>query len=54
MEASKTSGTEEGRVRKQKEIRTLWGKFIISAVFAVPLLYIAMAPMMTWFPLPFS
>jgi len=31
---------------KQKEIKILWIKFIVSAVFAIPLLYIAMAPMM--------
>jgi Cu+-exporting ATPase len=31
---------------KQKEIKVLWIKFIVSAVFAIPLLYIAMAPMM--------
>jgi Cu+-exporting ATPase len=38
--------------RKQKEIRTMWTKFIVSAVFAIPLLYIAMAPMIRWVRLP--
>jgi len=33
------------RERKQKEIRTLWTKLIISAVFAAPLLALAMLPM---------
>ncbi|MEG1806125.1 MAG: copper ion binding protein, partial [Clostridia bacterium] len=32
-------------VKKKREIDNLWTKFIIAAVFAVPLLYIAMAPM---------
>lgn len=42
---------DEDKLRKQMEIRTLWTKFIISAVFAVPLLYIAMGAMLGW-PLP--
>ena len=44
---------DEDRARKQKEIRTFWTKFIVSAIFALPLLYIAMAPMITWASLPF-
>jgi cation transport ATPase len=42
---------DEDRARKRKEIRTLWIKFAVSAVFALPLLYIAMAPMIG-LPLP--
>ena len=34
------------RERKQKAVKTLWTKFIVSAVFSVPLLYVAMAPML--------
>ncbi|MDR0639695.1 MAG: heavy metal translocating P-type ATPase [Spirochaetaceae bacterium] len=41
------------RQRKEKEIRALWTKFIVSAVFALPLLYIAMAPMIKVVQLPF-
>ena len=41
------------RERKQKDIKTLWTKFIVSAVFAIPLLYIAMAPMIIWADPPF-
>ncbi|HHU90520.1 MAG TPA: heavy metal translocating P-type ATPase [Clostridiaceae bacterium] len=33
------------RERKEKEIKTLWKKFILSAIFTAPLLYIAMGPM---------
>ncbi|MDD3168451.1 MAG: cation transporter, partial [Eubacteriales bacterium] len=45
---------DEDKIRKEKEIRTLWTKFTVSAVFAVPLLYFAMGPMIWWlrFPIP--
>lgn len=43
---------DEDRKRKQKEIRTLWIKFAISAVFGLPLLYFAMTPMLSWWPFP--
>ena len=42
------------RTRKQKEIKTLWVKFAVSAVFSLPLLYIAMVPMLTRSALPFA
>ncbi len=34
-------------------VRRMWVKFIVAAAFAVPLLYIAMAPMLPLLPLPF-
>lgn len=37
---------DEDKLQKEKEIRTLWTKFIVSAVFAVPLLYFAMGHML--------
>lgn len=40
-----SSVDQEGEKRK-KEITTLWKKFIISAIFTVPLLYIAMGHML--------
>jgi Cu+-exporting ATPase len=45
---------DEDQRRKEKEIHSLWIKFIVAAVFAAPLLYIAMAPMIWWlrWPLP--
>ena len=43
---------DEDKLRKEKEIRTLWIKFIIAATFGIPLLYFAMAPMVTWWPFP--
>lgn len=53
LEVSKTDAADEDRARKRKEIRTLWTKFILSAVFSVPLLYLAMAPMIKVVRLPF-
>lgn len=46
LEIKKTDAADENRVRKQKEIKILWTKFTISAIFAIPLLYIAMVPML--------
>ena len=53
LDAQVGSKTDEDRVRKQKEIRTLWTKFIVSGVFSIPLLYIAMVPMISFVNLPF-
>lgn len=47
------ASADEDKVRKEKAIRVLWTKFIISAVFALPLLYIAMVPMIKFVRLPF-
>jgi Cu+-exporting ATPase len=52
IETSKNS-LDEDKLRKEKEIKKLWTKFIIAAVFGLPLLYIAMAPMIKWISLPF-
>ncbi|MDR1299801.1 MAG: HAD-IC family P-type ATPase, partial [Oscillospiraceae bacterium] len=53
MEISRPDAADEDRARKQKEILTMWIKFTVSAVFSLPLLYIAMAPMITAVKLPF-
>jgi Cu+-exporting ATPase len=47
----KQNTVDEDKIRKEKEIKTLWIKFIISAVFSLPLLYIAMGSMIG-FPIP--
>ncbi|MDR1131184.1 MAG: heavy metal translocating P-type ATPase [Oscillospiraceae bacterium] len=47
LEVNKTDAADEDRARKQKAIKVLWTKFIVSAVFSLPLLYIAMVPMLT-------
>jgi Cu+-exporting ATPase len=43
---------DEDKLRKQKEIKILWTKFIVAAVFGVPLLYFAMVSMVSWWPFP--
>ncbi|MFA7637585.1 MAG: heavy metal translocating P-type ATPase, partial [Monoglobales bacterium] len=43
---------DQDKLRKEKEIKTLWTKFIVAAVFGLPLLYLAMAPMIPWITLP--
>ena len=53
LEANKADAADEDRARKQREIKTLWTKFIVSAVFSIPLLYIAMVPMIKIVRLPF-
>ncbi|MDR2793528.1 MAG: heavy metal translocating P-type ATPase [Treponema sp.] len=45
-EISRTETVDEDKLRKEKEIKTLWTKFIVAVTLAVPLLYIAMVPMM--------
>lgn len=54
LNIEKKAAVDEDKLRKEKEIRTLWRKFIVSAIFAAPLLYLAMAPMISWlsFPIP--
>jgi len=47
LEINKADAVDEDRARKQKEIRTLWTKFSVAAAFSLPLLYIAMVPMLT-------
>jgi Cu+-exporting ATPase len=43
---------DEDKIRKEKEIKILWTKFTIAAVFGVPLLYFAMVSMVSWWPFP--
>lgn len=43
---------DEDKLRKEKEIKTLWIKFTIASVFGLPLLYFAMVPMVSWWPFP--
>ncbi|MCL2522486.1 MAG: cadmium-translocating P-type ATPase [Erysipelotrichales bacterium] len=54
FEVLETNKVDEDNLRKKREIKRLWIKFIVSAFFCIPLVYIAMAPMITWwnFPVP--
>ncbi len=47
VEVTAATGDDDAE-RKRKDTQLLWRKFISSAVFAVPLLYLAMAPMIPW------
>jgi len=48
----KAQPADEDKTRGQKVIRGLWLKFAIAAAFAFPLLYLAMAPMVSFAALP--
>ncbi|MDR0585965.1 MAG: heavy metal translocating P-type ATPase [Treponema sp.] len=53
LDFSKEGAVDEDKLRKEKEIRTLRTKFIVASSFGLPLLYIAMVPMIKIFSLPF-
>lgn len=52
LDTGKKETVDEDKLRKEKEIRTLWTKFIISGTFGIPLLYLAMGSMVWWLPFP--
>jgi Cu+-exporting ATPase len=60
LEIEKKGAVDEDRVRKEREIKTLRGRFAVSAIFGLPLLYVAMVPMsplnqwLWWVPFPWS
>ena len=47
----KKISVDEDKLKKEKEMKTLFTKFIIATIFAIPLFYIAMGPMI---PKPFG
>lgn len=52
LESTGTQAVDEDKLRKEKAIRVLWIKFFVSITFAIPLLYIAMVPMIPQLGLP--
>lgn len=52
LESIGVDKVDEDKARKQKAIKVLWIKFIVSAIFSIPLFYLAMAPMIKWLALP--
>ena len=44
------SNVDNDKEKKEKEIKSLWNRFLISAIFGVPLLLIAMLPMFIMLP----
>jgi Cu+-exporting ATPase len=51
LEIETAQQKDQERERREKEVKSLWTRFIIAAVFTVPLFYIAMGHMMN-LPLP--
>lgn len=47
---AKNNNVDADKLRKAKEINTLQKKFILAVIFAVPLLYLAMVPMIMGLP----
>ncbi|RDY23521.1 copper-translocating P-type ATPase [Romboutsia maritimum] len=45
IEENENKSIDEDKLRKEKEIKSLFIKFIIAVAFAIPLFYIAMGPM---------
>ncbi|MBC6696064.1 copper-translocating P-type ATPase [Terrisporobacter mayombei] len=45
LEMESKKSVDEDKIRKEKEMKNLFTKFIVSAIFAVPLFYIAMGQM---------
>lgn len=52
LENEGKNAVDEDRQRKELAIRRLWTKFIVSAAFSLPLLYLAMGSMIWWLPFP--
>jgi Cu+-exporting ATPase len=52
LDVERKGAADQDRLRKEKEIRTLRRKLIVSAAFGIPLLYIAMGSMVWWLPFP--
>lgn len=52
LEIEEKKVVDEDKVRKEREIKILWTKFIVSTIFAIPLLYFAMGSMIWWLPFP--
>jgi len=52
VESSSPTDATEDNDKKQKQMKNLWIRFIWSAIFTLPLLYIAMGPMLPFGGLP--
>jgi Cu+-exporting ATPase len=52
LSGSLAGSLEEDRDRRRQELRAMWTRFVVAAAFALPLFYLAMAPMIPGSPLP--
>ncbi len=53
VEITESSAGDAHQKSKEREIRVLWAKFTVAALFSVPLFYLAMGAMLGW-PIPSS
>lgn len=55
LEIETKEAVDEEKIRRQKEIKRLKTKFVVSLVFSIPLLYLSMGSMIWWlnFPIPY-
>ena len=53
LESIGAASVDEDKERKEKEVKALWFKCIIASIFSIPLLYLAMTPMLPQLNLPF-
>jgi Cu+-exporting ATPase len=53
LESSGSASVDEDKERKEKEVKALWFKCIVASIFSIPLLYLAMTPMLPQLNLPF-
>lgn len=51
-EAERRRSLDEDKLRKDAELKDMWLRFIVAAIFTVPLFYIAMGPMISWLAWP--
>jgi len=51
VDSESAAAVDGHKAAKERDIRVLWTKFVVSAIFSIPLFYIAMGAMLGW-PLP--
>ena len=56
LEATTLDAADEDRLRKERQLKTLWRNTIVAVIFCLPLFYVAMVPMLDmiglgWIPL---
>ena len=51
-QAVSVQNQDENKLRREQEIQSLKTRFILAAIFGIPLLYLAMGSMVSWLPFP--
>lgn len=52
LDVETKAAVDEDKIRKEKEIKTLWTKFKVSVIFCIPLFYLSMGHMIHWLHTP--